>query len=371
MLGNTEARDQAASQAKLYILDQQIAHPLSDQNLIDLRNQRAAIVAVAEAQNRQRDAQAALSLQSPAEEYANKKDDTDRAVAALTAMKAARGEVLSYGDQLQIAARRQDELDTAIDQTVSNLLKQGSAMNGVKAFFDDMQKQAITTGKIIYDALHQAFDGIADNFTKLITGEKTDFGKMLKDIGTQMVKSTITQQLQKGAAGLAKMLPGPLGAALGSALGGKMDGNTEATALWVQMAGGSLAGDSGGGGGFVDMLKSAFGGGDGGAEASDFDGLAGMASGGAVSPDSAYLVGEHGPEILSGASGAITSNTASSRMLNASSGATANYTIDARGTDPVLTEQRTRKAIMAAHSSAITTGMQLSAERLKRVPAHR
>jgi hypothetical protein len=486
MLGNSDARDQAALQAKLYILDQQIAHPLSAQNLIDLKNQRVAISDVAEAQNRQRDAQAALSLLSPAEQYANKKDNTDSAVAALVALKAQSGEVLNYGEQLQIAAKRQEEFDQKIDETVSNLLRQGTAMDGVTAFFDDMQKQAITTGKIIYDALHQAFDGIADNFTKLITGQKTDFAKMLKDIGTQMVNSTIKQAMgnalgplgkalgitgkadgsqsnpfyTKSADGMAGGAHGAVGGALSGLKGifgkmfGKGDGGadasdfdgtaggtmdegdvanggsggglgamggglkgllgglfkgasatapdgTQANPFYILNAlegltgdpnsqsgdptggllssffkkSGSGSGSDGGsdGGGFSGFLSSLFGGGSsGGASAGDSSDFAGgLASGGPVSPSSAYLVGEHGPEILSGASGAITSNAASSRMLNASSGTTANYTIDARGTDPVLTEQRTRAAIMAAHSSAITTGMQLSAERLKRVPPAR
>jgi len=92
------------------------------------------------------------------------------------------------------------------------------------------------------------------------------------------------------------------------------------------------------------------------------------ADGGSVSPSSAYLVGERGPEILTGASGNITSNAASRRMLGNSTGNTAYYSIDARGTDPVLTEQRTRTAILAAHNSAISNAVQVNAERLKRTP---
>jgi hypothetical protein len=45
------------------------------------------------------------------------------------------------------------------------------------------------------------------------------------------------------------------------------------------------------------------------------------------------------------------------------------YTIDARGTDPVLTEQRTRSAIIAAHQSAVVTSLQAVNERAKRTPA--
>ena len=44
------------------------------------------------------------------------------------------------------------------------------------------------------------------------------------------------------------------------------------------------------------------------------------------------------------------------------------YAIDARGTDPVLTEQRTKAAILAAHNSAVGTSVQAHAEQMKRMP---
>ncbi len=61
------------------------------------------------------------------------------------------------------------------------------------------------------------------------------------------------------------------------------------------------------------------------------------ASGGAVTPDKAYLVNERGTEILMGASGTVLSNSQSRKMLEGASGGNHYYSIDARGTDPVLT----------------------------------
>jgi hypothetical protein len=107
------------------------------------------------------------------------------------------------------------------------------------------------------------------------------------------------------------------------------------------------------------------------ADAGSFGGLIPHADGGSVSPGSAYLVGERGPEILTGASGNITSNVASRRMLGGSTGNTLYYSIDARGTDPVLTEQRTKAALIAVHSSAISNAVQVNAERIKRTPSSR
>ena len=78
-----------------------------------------------------------------------------------------------------------------------------------------------------------------------------------------------------------------------------------------------------------------------------------------------YLVGENGPEIRRG--NRISSNSASRRMLEGNA-SNHYYTIDARGTDPVLTEQRTRAAIAAAHNSSIGTSVQVQQEHMKRTP---
>jgi hypothetical protein len=97
-------------------------------------------------------------------------------------------------------------------------------------------------------------------------------------------------------------------------------------------------------------------------------GLIPHAEGGSVSPGNAYLIGERGPEILAGASGNITSNVAARRAFGGSAGSIAYYTIDARGTDPAQTEQRTRTALLAVHNSAVSNSVQVQAERMKRIP---
>ena len=55
-------------------------------------------------------------------------------------------------------------------------------------------------------------------------------------------------------------------------------------------------------------------------------------------------------------------------MASGGGGSNNYYTIDARGTDPVLTEMRVRQAIIAAHDSAISTSVQANAEFAKRTP---
>jgi len=282
---------------------------------------------------------------------------------------------------MEVNARQQELFNKMVDRTVDDLLRQDSAMAGVDAFFLNMEKQAETASKIIYDALNSTFTKLSTNLTSLITGGKADFGKMFKDIGKEMLDSSLKSGMQRGLGALAKsgVLGKGMSGILGDAVAGKADGSKNSP-FYVKMADGGFGS---GPGGDVGNLGEGSGGGDGDDDSGSgggglnklFAGLLGSliphASGGAMSPDSAYLVGEQGPEIMSGASGNITSNAGSQRMLSESTGAAAYYTIDARGTDPALTEQRTRQAIIAAHGSAINRSLQAGAEHDKRVPARR
>ncbi|HEV8189438.1 MAG TPA: phage tail tape measure C-terminal domain-containing protein [Pyrinomonadaceae bacterium] len=376
-LEDINVQREAALQAKLVGINYQIATMALGPQRDELIKTRDATVAMTEAEWDERDAQEAVSLLSPHEQYKRESVALDNAVAALSRLKNGK---ISYGEQLQIAARQQELFNKMIDQTVDSLLRQDSLSAGVDAFFLNMRKQAQTAASIIFDALNSTFTKLSTNLTELMTGGKADFGAMFKDIGKQMLDSTLKSGMQKGIAALGKT--GALGKTLGGLLGdtAKADGS-KSSPFWVKLVDGAglggfaglesdgLGSDSGssdsggksaGGGGFMGILSKVFG---------SF--LTPHKEGGSVSPGSAYLVGEQGPELLTGASGNITSNAASQRMMSGSGGAPAYYTIDARGTDPVLTEQRTRQALIAVHGSAVSSALHAGAEHSKRVPGGR
>ena len=378
-----DVQRQAALMVKLYTINQQIATATDREAVAALQQKRQLIVDLTKAEWSEEDAKASIALRSPIEQYQEEINQLNREVAA---MKTAEGGTLTYGQSLQVAARAQDAFNKMTDETVAGLLRFGGVRDGVAAFFLYMQKSAKSTASIIYDALNSTFTKLADNLTELMTGGKTDFGKMFKDIGKQMLNSTLKQGMQQGL--------GAVGKAMGINLAGKPDG-TKGNPMWVKLAqdaglnlGGAAsdapdsstadptAGAGAGSGLFAGLLGKAAGflgplmkgllGGGGGGLGGLFGGLAGaFAGGGDMEVGKSYLVGENGPEIRRG--NRITSNSASRRMLE---GQASNhyYTIDARGTDPVLTEQRTRAAIAASHSSAIGTSVQAQQEHIKRTP---
>jgi hypothetical protein len=417
-LGSIDAQDEAALSAKLYAIDVQIAGTAAGELKNKLIELRATMIALNDEELRKRAFDDARALRDPSAQYDDERIRIERAEAALRSMQ--RG-TITYGQSLQIAMKQQESFNHLIDETVRQLLFEGSAASGMKAFFLDMQKNAITAAQVIYEALHTAFERLSDNLTELVTGGKTSFGKMFEDIGKQMVKLSFQSAMQKGLGALGKALPASIGGPLTDALKGKPDGSRN-NPLWVQMAGvGALGGILGGGkeektsipdigtegggeessssgiSGVLDKLKGSlsniwskissslgsllggiggiFGkimggisGGFGGIFGSLLGGLIPHAEGGSVSPGNAYLIGERGPEILAGASGNITSNVAARRAFGGSAGSIAYYTIDARGTDPAQTEQRTRTALLAVHNSAVSNSVQVQAERMKRIP---
>jgi hypothetical protein len=246
-----DAQRAAAMVVATYAIDQQIANNTDKEALPGLEQKRQLIVALTKAEWAEADAKAATALRSPLEVY---QEEINTLIRETAALKLAQGGTMTYAQSVVLAGKAQDAFNKMTDETIATLLRFGGVRDGVDAFFLDMQKEAISTAKIIYDALHSAFDKLADELTKLVTGQKTDFEKMLKDLGRQMVNAEIKQQMQKGLAALGQKL----GINLGSV---KPDGSTAANALWVRMAtaaglpitggiaGGGAPGGSGGGSG--------------------------------------------------------------------------------------------------------------------------
>jgi hypothetical protein len=390
ILDGEEAYRRATLAVKLYALDQQIAAATDADVIKGLQQKRQATVDLTQAEWNETDARAAKALDSPLDRYRDETDALKRQIAVLTDNG---NQTLSYGQSVMVAAKQIEYFNKLTDETVAILLRSNNARDGVAAFFLDMQKQAKTTAGIMYDALHSAFDKLSDNLTELITGGKTGFAAMFQNIGKQVLNSTIRQGLQKGL--------GALGAKLGIGVSKiqRLDGQTETGALWVRLAarpGGDSdsakaaaalipglrtdptatpqqsteAGDILGilGSLLGSLVGASAGGGSGGGESvtSSISYGGARATGGPVTPDKAYLVNERGTEILMGASGTVLSNSQSRKMLEGASGGNHYYSIDARGTDPALTEMRVQQAIRAAHDNSITTSVQASAEQTKR-----
>jgi hypothetical protein len=191
-----------------------------------------------------------------------------------------------------------------------------TASQGFKQFFEDMKDNAVSAGVVVKEALGGAFKGVNDQLAAMLSGQKTSWASFFQSLGSQLLKLAL--------------------------------GNLESQIF------GSLFKNGGGGGwgGFLSGLVGVFGG--------------KRAEGSSVDPGKTYLVGESGPELWTPSSmGSITPNN------KLGMGTAVYYNIDARGTDPVLTEQRTRSAIIAAHQSAVVTSIRSEREREQRVPPSR
>lgn len=297
---------------------------------------------------------------------ANRLQSINDEIAKLKDAKATIGDTLG----LEIALR--DLENQRLDQLVKESLSLDGAKDGVRAFFLEMRKDAESAAEIIYKALNSSVDRVSGNLAKMMTqkppkgGWGQEWAKSFQDVGGSMAQSGIKSLLQTGL--------GKLG------IGGKPDGSS-GNPLWVRMAGMPALAAAGGGGiaggakGIFSTIKHMFGFGGGpqagdvspaeGANPLDWGGF--MADGGPVSPSSAYIVGENGPEILAGASGRVISNGEAARVAFGGGGVTFTNHIDARGAD-LGAYNRIQRGVEISSRAAAATAIQGMAERAKRVP---
>ena len=235
-LDSVNAQRDAALASKLYTLNQSIADSTDQEARAALLAKRDALIAVTHAEWDAADAQSALALLSPTDQLNREMDSLNHAVEAL---KALQDGTLTYGEELQIAAKQQDEFNRATDATIELLLREGSLGDGLTAFFLKMQEQAKTTAATIYDVLNETITKLSSNITDLITApnrwsrQKVEgqFGQQFEDVGKTLLDSTIKQQMQGGLGALAKAFHKDL-----PSVAAKMDGSAPSSALWVRWA---------------------------------------------------------------------------------------------------------------------------------------
>ena len=294
-----------------------------------------------------------------------------------------------HGDTLEIEIALRDLENERLKIAVQQELKLKGARDGMKAFFLEMQEDAKSAADIVYDSLNSALDKTSDQFAKLLTGQKTSFGKMFEGLGQDMVKESVKSAMQKGLGELGQKVfhvGMPAGKADGSdahpfyvIVKGKKDGGAGAGS---QVSDSGSPGDDGntdagksplaalgglvksGAGALAGLLGKLFSGGGGGGESvtSSISYGGAMAEGGDVDPGHGYIVGDGGePELFRPrTAGTIT-------PAHKMGGGSYTYHIDARGAD-LGAANRTARAIEAAHDAAVRNSARVQAERAKRTP---
>jgi hypothetical protein len=267
-------------------------------------------------------------------------------------------------------AKANDEAEAERDKGMAGLRQKDA-----RDFFEEMRTGAETTGHILYTSLHSALDQASDQLAKLVTGQKVDFGKMLRSLAEDQLKSGMKSIFQSGLGklgglfGIKSAVAKPTGRA-GDALHVLVDNTAiggQPSASGSVLGGFSnLAGLMRSGGqalsGFLHSLSSS------GSSAESSMGSASspityMAEGGSVDPGQSYWVGDGGEKELftPHAAGTI------SPLHKMAGTGTATYNIDARGAE-IGSEHRIRQAVAQAHDSAVHLGAQAAAERARRSP---
>jgi hypothetical protein len=282
--------------------------------------------------------------------------------------------LLATLEKQRIEAERKLAVDRLDDELAEKQAE--TRQKGVKDFFREMQGQAQTAGNIFYDAMTSGLDRVSDQLAKLLTGQKTNFGKMLQGLGEEMVKESTKSLMHQGLGKLGDLIFGkkkdveahkPTGNP-GDAVHVLVDNQPGAPGAPVS-AGNfqNLAGLVGAGSsGLAGLLKGLFSAGGAGASSGLTEAVSSsitfMAGGGDVDPGGAYVVGEHEPEFFS----PRTAGTITPASKIGGSSTTINH-IDARGAD-LGAANRISRALEATHQSAVATAVRANAQRSWRVP---
>lgn len=294
-------------------------------------------------------------------------------------------------------------------------LKNMPASAGVKAYFQEMVDHAQSAAMQVKGLLTDAFNSVNDTLARAVSGQKVSWASLFQGLSADLAKMALQNaevNLVKGIGGKlgqgsnqpwSEKAPGGAGG-IGGTLGGiflngagKRDGSSQASALYVQIAGmgqntgqfprlnlggrpslggdadltdedlanlgdfkhselaqlaGDESGDSGGGG-FLGAIGGFF-------KSLLFGGF--RADGGSVDPGQAYMVGERGPEMwVPPSKGTIIPN----HQLG---GSGPMYYIDARGANAADVEQRVQQSLVAVHGSAVKNSAAVQAEMSKRKP---
>lgn len=294
-----------------------------------------------------------------------------------------------YGNSLALQISMRDLENQRLDAWSKLSLAIGTAKSGLAAFVYEMESSIKTAGQVVYDTLHDATQKFGDEITKLLTGQKFSFGKMAQDVGGSIMHTVVQEAIKRGIEELHKKLPGLTGKPpavpkvpgstadnpIFTAPGRGVPSGTPNDPVWVAIANQNYTPVPGAASRSAPNTLQSIG---------QVVGTLGQVmskipnntpvprqGGGPVSPGGAYIVGEHGPEpFLPQVSGHVMSNTMAQKTFG-SGGSTYFMSVDARGTDPVLTEQRVYRAIKQAHQDAIGTSVRASVMRNDRVPAGR
>jgi hypothetical protein len=261
---------------------------------------------------------------------------------------------------------------------VQEQLEIGTAKAGVRAFFAEMQAGSKKTSEIVYQNLVGAVDRVSDELAKALTGQQTNFGKMLQEMGQSATRDAVKAGMEKGLGALGKAFGITMPEAKPDGTSAKpyhviVDNGNGGTDQASDVLGSGSAKKSGiagllgaGIGALGGLLKGLFSGGGGGGE-SVTSSVSYMASGGPVSPSQAYIVGDAGPELLTRTSGHITSNAELRRTFGGNRGGDSYVSVDARGAE-IGAERRVYRAIAAAQRASVSTAVRAQHERSQRVP---
>lgn len=191
--------------------------------------------------------------------YQNQLESINQEIAALEKLKATQGDTLA----IEISLKELEQERVRILSAQHDVI--GSAADGMKDFFREMATESESAAKQIHDDFKSAFDGINDELSKLMSGQKANWASFLQSFGQKLAKQGLEDLEHQAAARIGGLgggrrpmdekFPGVAGPSYGGGgvlgkiagillPGQKRDGSSATQALFVTLTNPSTAGNS-------------------------------------------------------------------------------------------------------------------------------
>lgn len=242
-------------------------------------------------------------------------------------------------------------------------LQQETAGGAARSSLEAIVAQSRDTAMQVRDSIDSMVRGLNDQILRGMTGQRTDFTGMARDMFSGLAASGINKAegsfLQMFGIGKSKKPTGAPGDAIHTIVDNPLTGGAGQIPFGNLLPGMEGAGEDGKGGSFFSkaagMLTGVFAG--------------GFAEGGYAPPGQLMLVGERGPELMATGGGrTIIPNHAIPDLVGG--GGSNYYTVDARGaSDPAAVEAAVHRAISMAAPGIVAASVAAGQERNRRIPS--
>ena len=117
--------------------------------------------------------------------YHNQLESIDEQIAGLEKVKATQGDSL----EIEISLKKLEQERAKVFAEQVTVL--GSARDGMRAFFEEMATEGVSSAQTVHDALKHAFDSLNDTLARALSGQKVSWASFFQSLSNDLAKMAL------------------------------------------------------------------------------------------------------------------------------------------------------------------------------------